>query len=225
MPTCWYFLNKQLAQQLDVAKAIQINKSDRTTDTFNNSQPGRVIGDPNRISRQAGVLPSVIKRHISQVEDFHFLVCGVKAGGLENNKWSRPNKRPKSGNKSTCTKMRYLSKKRTACNRFVAAGSVTRSSYLQDMNIRCSIRTNWAPVDLDVLQPLDVSLRVADHLALKLHIAAHHCGAISWQAGLQDRPVRRALCNTNKSYTKLVHMSAEQKSKHVWWVGIHAPDK
>lgn len=42
--------------------------------------------EPDRIARQAGILPSVIKRHISQLEDFHFLVRGVKAGGLENNK-------------------------------------------------------------------------------------------------------------------------------------------
>lgn len=41
---------------------------------------------PDRIARQAGILPSVIKRHISQLEDFHFLVRGVKAGSLEKNK-------------------------------------------------------------------------------------------------------------------------------------------
>lgn len=50
---------------------------------------------PDRIACQAGILPSVIKRHISQLKDFHFLVRGVNASGLENNKGSTPNKRPK----------------------------------------------------------------------------------------------------------------------------------
>lgn len=58
----------------------------RTTDTFKNSQPCRVMREPDRIARQAGILPSVIIRHISQLQDFHFLVRGVKASGLENNK-------------------------------------------------------------------------------------------------------------------------------------------
>ena len=68
---------------------------ERTTDTFKNSQPCRVMREPDRIARQAGILPSVIKRHISQLQDFHFLVRGVKASSLEDNKGSRPNKRPK----------------------------------------------------------------------------------------------------------------------------------
>lgn len=51
--------------------------------------------EPDRIACQAGILPSVIKRHISQLKDFHFLVRGVNASGLENNKGSTPNKRPK----------------------------------------------------------------------------------------------------------------------------------
>lgn len=51
-----------------------------------------------------------------------------------------------------------------------------------------------AAVDLDVLQPLNVRLRVAEHFALKLHVAAHHRGAVSWEAGLKDRPVGGAFC-------------------------------
>lgn len=82
---------------------MEIQERDRTTDTFKNGQPCRVMREPDRIARQAGVLPSVIKRHISQLEDFHFLVRGVKASGLENNKGSRPNKRPKRG-KGTMSK-------------------------------------------------------------------------------------------------------------------------
>lgn len=67
------------------------NVRDRTTDTFQNGQPCRVMREPDRIARQAGILPSVIKRHISQLKNFHFLVRGVKASSLEN-KGSRPNK-------------------------------------------------------------------------------------------------------------------------------------
>lgn len=55
-----------------------------------------------------------------------------------------------------------------------------------------------------MFQPLNVRLRVTEHLALELHVAAHHCSAISWQAGLQDWPVRRALCNTTKAYTNVL---------------------
>lgn len=66
----------------------------------------------------------------------------------------------------------------------MVAELVTVSSYLEDTDVRQTIKTNSAPVDLNVLQPLDMRLRVAEHLALKLHVAAHHCGAISWQASL-----------------------------------------
>lgn len=45
-----------------------------------------MIREADRIARQAGILPSVLKRHISQLEDFHFLVGGVKASGLEKKK-------------------------------------------------------------------------------------------------------------------------------------------
>lgn len=47
--------------------------------------------EPDRIARQARILPSVIKRDISQLKDFHFLVRGVNASSLEN-KGSRPSK-------------------------------------------------------------------------------------------------------------------------------------
>lgn len=63
------------------------------------------------------------------------------------------------------------------------------SSYLENADVRQAVRTLAAAVDLDVLQPLDVRLRVAEHFALKLHVAAHHCGAVCWEAGLKDRPV------------------------------------
>lgn len=42
-------------------------------------------------------------------------------------------------------------------------------------------------------------LRVTKHLALKLHIVAHHYCAIGWQASLKDWPVGRTLCTTERS--------------------------
>ena len=104
-PTRWFFWQMwrwTARLQLEKAKK-EIQERDRTTDTFKNGQPCRVMREPDRIARQAGVLPSVIKRHISQLEDFHFLVRGVKASSLENNIGSRPNKRPKRG-KGTMSK-------------------------------------------------------------------------------------------------------------------------
>lgn len=68
---------------------------EKTIDTFKNDQPCRVMREPDRIARQAGILPSIIKRHIPQLEDFHFLVGGVKASSLEKNNGSRPDKRPR----------------------------------------------------------------------------------------------------------------------------------
>lgn len=75
------------------------------------------------------------------------------------------------------------------------------ADYLEDMDMRQPIRTKSAPVDLNVLQPLDVRQRVAGHLTLERHIAAHHCGAVSRQAGLQDRPVEGGLCHNTKTST------------------------
>lgn len=100
-----FLSNVKVDSQAGVGKREIVNKKerDRTTDTFKNGQPCRVMREPDRIARQAGVLPSVIIRHISQLEDFHFLVRGVKASGLENDKGSRPNKRPKRG-KGTMSK-------------------------------------------------------------------------------------------------------------------------
>lgn len=68
------------------------------------------------------------------------------------------------------------------------------SSYLEDADVRQAVRAVAAAVDLDVLQPLDVRLRVAEHFALELHVAAHHCGAVGGEAGLEDRPVWGAFC-------------------------------
>lgn len=65
------------------------------------------------------------------------------------------------------------------------------SSYLEDSDVGHTVGADAAPVDLDVLQPLDVRLRVAENLTLKLHVTAHRDRPIGRQPRLQDRSVRR----------------------------------
>lgn len=50
--------------------------------TWKHRQPSSVIGDPNRITRQARILPSIFKSYIGQVENFYLLICGVNTCGL-----------------------------------------------------------------------------------------------------------------------------------------------
>lgn len=90
------------------------------------------------------------------------------------------------------------------------------SSYLEDADVRQAVRTVAAAVDLDVLQPLDVRLRVAEHFALELHVAAHHCGAVCWEAGLKDRPVRGAFCRMEmrRNYSEQQACSEWKRSEH-----------
>lgn len=51
--------------------------------TWKHRQPSSVIGDPNRITRQARILPSIFKCYIGQVENFYLLICGVNTCSLE----------------------------------------------------------------------------------------------------------------------------------------------
>lgn len=75
----------------------------------------------------------------------------------------------------------------------VAAAVSGSSAYLEHADVGQAVRPQTAAVDLDVLQPLDVRLRVAEDLALKSHIAAHHRRAVGGQAGLEDGSVGGAL--------------------------------
>lgn len=50
--------------------------------TWKHRQPSSVKGDPNRITRQARILPSIFKCYIGQVENFYLLICGVNTCGL-----------------------------------------------------------------------------------------------------------------------------------------------
>lgn len=79
----------------DVNERGRSNRRERTTDTFKHGQPCRVVREPDRIARQAGILPSVINRHIPQLQHLHLLVRGVKAGVLEDNR--DPEERPEGG--------------------------------------------------------------------------------------------------------------------------------
>lgn len=49
-----------------------------------------MMGDPDRIARQASIYPSILKGHIPQLEHLHLLVGGVEASRLEENEKSRP---------------------------------------------------------------------------------------------------------------------------------------
>lgn len=51
--------------------------------TFQNGQPCRVMRESDRVTRQACILPCVLKGHIPQVKHFHFFVGSVDAGSLE----------------------------------------------------------------------------------------------------------------------------------------------
>lgn len=51
--------------------------------TWKHRQPSSVIGDPNRITRQARILPSIFKSNIGQVENLYLLICGINTCGLE----------------------------------------------------------------------------------------------------------------------------------------------
>ena len=50
--------------------------------TWKHRQPSSVIGDPNRITSQARILPSILQSYIGQEEDFNLLIRGVNTCGL-----------------------------------------------------------------------------------------------------------------------------------------------
>lgn len=51
--------------------------------TWQNCQPCSVKGYPNRITRQACILPSILKSYIPYIENLNLFVRGVNTGGLE----------------------------------------------------------------------------------------------------------------------------------------------
>lgn len=56
----------------------------RAVCTWQNCQPCRVKGYPNRVTRQARVFPSILKSYIPNIENLNLFVRGVNTGGLEN---------------------------------------------------------------------------------------------------------------------------------------------
>lgn len=67
-------------------------------------------------------------------------------------------------------------------------------THLQDVDVGGAIGPVAAAVHLDVLQPLDVRLRVAVNLTVELHITAHLNRLIGRQPRLEDGPVGGTLC-------------------------------
>lgn len=51
--------------------------------TWQNCQPCSVKGYPNRITRQACILPSILKSYIPNIENLNFFVRGVNTGSLK----------------------------------------------------------------------------------------------------------------------------------------------
>lgn len=58
----------------------------RAVYTWQNCQPCSVKGYPNRITRQACILPSILKSYIPYIENLNFFVRGVNTGSLEKKK-------------------------------------------------------------------------------------------------------------------------------------------
>lgn len=67
-------------------------------------------------------------------------------------------------------------------------------AYLEHSDVGCAVRAHLAAIHFHVLQPLDVWLGIAVHLAVELHIAAQNGCLVGRQSGLQDGPVWGALC-------------------------------
>lgn len=61
-------------------------KQNTSVYTWKHRQPSSVIGEPNRITRQACILPSIFKCYIGQVENFYLLICSVNTCGLGEDK-------------------------------------------------------------------------------------------------------------------------------------------
>lgn len=51
--------------------------------TWQNRQPGRVLRNPNGISSYTSIFPSILKRNISDIQDFYLFICNVNTGSLE----------------------------------------------------------------------------------------------------------------------------------------------
>lgn len=54
--------------------------------TWQDGQPCRMKGYPNRITRQACIFPSILKSYIPYIENLNFFVRGVNTGSL-GKKW------------------------------------------------------------------------------------------------------------------------------------------
>lgn len=73
-------------QQGEGGKKKRKNHRKRAVYTWQNCQPCSVKGYPNRITRQACILPSILKSYIPNIENLNLFVRGVNTGSLKKNK-------------------------------------------------------------------------------------------------------------------------------------------
>lgn len=66
-------------------------------------------------------------------------------------------------------------------------------NYLDNLDVRYTIRSVTATIHLNVFKPLDVRLCITVDLTMELGVSSNYCCNIGWKTGLQDRPMRRAL--------------------------------
>lgn len=69
------------------------NHRKRAVYTWQNCQPCSVKGYPNRITRQACILPSILKSYIPYIENLNFFVRGVNTGSLKKNRRGKQEKK------------------------------------------------------------------------------------------------------------------------------------
>lgn len=67
------------------------------------------------------------------------------------------------------------------------------SAHLEHGDVGRAVGPHLAAVHLHVLEPLDVGLGIAVHLAEQFHVTAHHSRGVGWESCLKDGPVRGPL--------------------------------
>lgn len=82
-----------ILQQSTRGKKKRKNHGKRAVYTWQNCQPCSVKGYPNRITRQACILPSILKSYIPYIENLNFFVRGVNTGSLKKNKRGKQEKK------------------------------------------------------------------------------------------------------------------------------------
>ena len=66
-------------------------------------------------------------------------------------------------------------------------------AHLQNLEIGQPVGPIFTAVLFHVLDPLDMGLGIAVHLAEQFHVTAHHSRGVGWESCLKDGPVRGPL--------------------------------